>query len=308
MCRLSILVPWWNEARSFEDTLVSILEHRPQNAEILVVHPHRYGDPYELRNEVRFIQCAAKSELELINTGFYRAAGDVVHVVRCGLLATRDWTDHAAAQFERPEVAAVAVTIVGIDGVRRSGWQFTRGGKLHRLTSTATDRIASRCTAPCIDASFFRRQSVLDLGGFNPEIACFPELDLGIALSHLQLQCMTDQDGELRVSVEPACLTDSSQISEALEVLYWQTRRDRSALRIGLSHLMTVAGELVLGQFAAVIGRLRGWRKVDHDVYWDRIADAQERMRDRGDPQDQAVESDPSLLDSDLADQSRRAA
>jgi hypothetical protein len=281
VCRLSILVPWWNEARSFEDTLVSILENRPQNAEILVIHSHRYDDPYDLRREVRFVQCAAESELELINTGIYRAAGDIVHVIRCGLLATRHWTDSVVTQFEPPSVAAVAPTIVAADGTRMSGWRLSRSGKLCRLTSNGTTDSSSPCTAPSMDAGFYRRQPVLDLGGFNLGMAGVAELDLGLALADLDLQCVTNNDSELITSVEPTCFVDASQIAKALEILYWRTRKKPTQLGVDLSHLLTVAGELMRGRFSTFFGRVRGWRKGEHQSYRDRITDVRERMRDR---------------------------
>jgi len=54
--RLSIVIPVLGDPRKLDDTLVSVLENRPAHCEILVVHNEPYDDPYQLSNEVCFIE------------------------------------------------------------------------------------------------------------------------------------------------------------------------------------------------------------------------------------------------------------
>ena len=61
MPRLSIVIPVLGDSQQLDDTLVSVLENRPANCEILVVHNEPYHDPYHLSDEVQFVeaQCGA---------------------------------------------------------------------------------------------------------------------------------------------------------------------------------------------------------------------------------------------------------
>ena len=54
--RLSIVIPMTTGAGDLEDTLVSVLENRPDESEIVVVLARPYADPWNLRDEVRFVQ------------------------------------------------------------------------------------------------------------------------------------------------------------------------------------------------------------------------------------------------------------
>ena len=54
MPRLSIIIPVLGNLELLEDTLVSVLENRPDSCEIIVVLDEVYEDPYELKDEIRF--------------------------------------------------------------------------------------------------------------------------------------------------------------------------------------------------------------------------------------------------------------
>ena len=63
MTRLSIIIPVLGNPTRLDDTLVSVLENRPANCEIIVVHTRPYDDPYELSGEVRFLKARRKAGL-----------------------------------------------------------------------------------------------------------------------------------------------------------------------------------------------------------------------------------------------------
>ena len=54
--RLSIVIPAPGDESTLEETLVSVLENRPENSEIVVVLGFGYHDPWNVCEEVRFIQ------------------------------------------------------------------------------------------------------------------------------------------------------------------------------------------------------------------------------------------------------------
>ena len=63
MPTLSIIIPASGSESRWERTLVSVLQNRPEDTEILVVVPGRYNDPYQLREEVRFVEVGRRASL-----------------------------------------------------------------------------------------------------------------------------------------------------------------------------------------------------------------------------------------------------
>ena len=61
--RLSIVIPSVGDCNLLEDSLVSVLENRPADCEVLVVHNRPYDDPYNLAGEVRFVQANPRAGL-----------------------------------------------------------------------------------------------------------------------------------------------------------------------------------------------------------------------------------------------------
>src|SRR6186997_2704558 len=84
--RLTILIPCVGGAAEFDATLVSVLQHRPADCEVLLVHTEPYDDPYELGREVQFLRGGRGAGLvELVNEGIATAPSDIVHILGCGI-------------------------------------------------------------------------------------------------------------------------------------------------------------------------------------------------------------------------------
>jgi hypothetical protein len=274
---------------SFEDTLVSILENRPSHSEVVVVHAQRYDDPYGLRNEVRFVQCAADSELELINTGFHRAEGDIVHVLRCGIQVTARWSDSAVEQFESEFVGAVAPVILSSESsdsdLGLSGWDLTSTGRRKRRREGSR---STTCTAPPLDAGFFRRQPVLDLGGFDLDIQCVADLELGLALAQLGLDCLADDHCKVVQKVFQAASDeadlDEFELAKSLEILHHRNTDGSSRWFSKVVRGASLASDLLRGRWARLRGRISGWRhheRHERETYRARIDEVLGRMEER---------------------------
>src|SRR5947207_15332600 len=93
--RLSIIIPCLGGAAEFDGTLVSVLQNRPADCEVLVAHSEPYSDPYALRGEVYFVESPAGSIVELLNAALDATSGEVVHIVGCGIEATEAWAEGA---------------------------------------------------------------------------------------------------------------------------------------------------------------------------------------------------------------------
>ncbi len=100
MTRLSILIPCIQEAGCFEATLASVLRNRPEECEVLVVQSRSYDDPYDLKDEVRFVQAPADGTLvDLVNFGINAAVGDIVHLLSCDTEVSEGWTRTGITAF-----------------------------------------------------------------------------------------------------------------------------------------------------------------------------------------------------------------
>jgi len=167
--RLSIVIPVLGNAADLERTLVSVLEHRPRDCEIIPVLNAPYDDPYDVKGEVRFI--AARSGagfVECVNTGIRASRGKFIHVLLAGLEATENWTDSVLEQFTDPRVAAVAPLIVKASRPKKAlaaGVRYRRTGD--KVLNKPKQAQAGNILAPCGVAAFYRKSAV-DLAGGLP--------------------------------------------------------------------------------------------------------------------------------------------
>ena len=171
--RISIVVPFGSEIRSidnklaFEDTLVSVLANRPAGCEILVVHNRNYDDPFELKDEVRFVLADSPSSIDLIAAGAKAARGRFVHVLAPGFQAIEDWTETALQKFDDRNVGVVAPAIHNLtdrqpDGVIAAGWQDTRTRLCQPIKAHPGNAKAGSIGA-YLQASFWRRNLLRSL-------------------------------------------------------------------------------------------------------------------------------------------------
>jgi hypothetical protein len=160
--RVSIVVPHLGDDAAFEDSLVSVLENRPADAEVCVAHDGRYTDPFDLGDEVRFVTDQSRSLPQLITAAVAVANGRVVHVIGDGVKATEGWTCEALAKFEHDDVAMVSpVARVAIDDrITAAGWTSGMSGLSTPIAAqklSLGSRDAASIHGVCLTASFWRR-------------------------------------------------------------------------------------------------------------------------------------------------------
>lgn len=278
--RLSIVIPAVTGAEALEETLLSVLENRPENCEVIVALACEYDDPWNLRDEVTFVRAPeAASTIGCVNLGISSASGDVIHLLSAGWKATPGWTDVALERFADPAIAAViplAVASEDNDRVVATGISYTRGGR-RRLRVPAASRSSvtavslgiaalnrpkrGQVVGPTIDAGFWRAETLATAGpGFA---AC-----CGATMADADLAVAIDAAGG-ETLLEPAALVISgpkakpaSRFSEGLhaERLFWRSVAGRSLLPLLVAHLVAVlrhaAVALPLGTVPMLIGRL----------------------------------------------------
>jgi hypothetical protein len=195
--RLSVIVPHQGDDKRLETTLVSVLENRPDDCEILVVHDGSYSDPYALGDEIVFVETeAGLSTPELLNEALMAACSPTVHFLVDGLRVTQDWVEEAAHWLESDsEVAAVAIPIHSGNRARYSFDLFALNDT-RRLQTGAVSLNRERdsrigCQLRC---GLFRKEILLALGGLHHSSLAAAEYDLSASLKALQCSMLCDYE------------------------------------------------------------------------------------------------------------------
>lgn len=113
MPRLSIIVPFQHRIASLEATLLALLENRPNDCEVVLVHADCYHDPYQLDgDELLLINAGAnRSLVALANEGLAAAAGRIVHLLPPGTTVDRDWCQQPMELLADNTLAAVSCRV-----------------------------------------------------------------------------------------------------------------------------------------------------------------------------------------------------
>jgi len=256
-------------AADFDATLVSVLQHRPADCEVLVIHSESYDDPYALGHEVRFIERRSDSLAGLVNAGLEAARGQVLHVVGCGLEATEHWTEAALGHFADPDVAAVSPIIHANDGesLVAAGLAWTLGGartviRDSRIISAGSGRRKASILGPTLAAAFYRREVLIALCGFDAAVG--DELaDVSLALDMRaigRLHVCETSSKLIEHRPRPAVASRGFGSGLAKERLFWRHASARGlAVSLGL-HAPSVASDILrqlpsLSVLSSLVGR-----------------------------------------------------
>ena len=253
--RLSIVIPCVQHAVCFETTLASVLQNRPTDCEVLVVQPRSYDDPYELSGEVRFLEAPAHSSLvDLINAGIRSAEGTIVHVLSTDVEVQDGWTEPALVHFNDPQIGSVAPLVIHRDGVRvvARGVRYGAGGKRQPRLSGPSRR--QHILGPTLLAGFYRRHSVLDVGGFCPGVGPqLADIDMGLALHAVGLIAIHEEDSMVVAQQSAAGRQLSFRRGREAERLFWRNTTTTGWIRSLLFHPWTVASELIGNVYRPVV-------------------------------------------------------
>jgi len=255
--RLTIVIPVLGDPLQLDDTLLSVLENRPTDCEILVVHNEPYHDPYNLSDEVRFIEARRGAGLvECVHRGIAASQGSIIHVLTCGVQVCSGWTDAALSHFEDPKVAAVSALIFD----RNAPEQVLSAGLGYRLEGAAW-RLAGRNTAsqigtwqqelrgPDLLAGFYSKAAIQSVGGFAYFASSIAAgVDLALALEQIGFRCIFEP--ECTASMVAATGAESAfQRGRNDECLFWRWAANQGLLTSIIGHIAMLAGQAVIGLF-----------------------------------------------------------
>ena len=240
--RLSIVIPFRHDEERLETTLLSVLEASPDQTEIIVAHDGSYSDPFDLRDEVLFVQVDGKcSAVELINAGVMAACAPIVHILSDGVSVGSEWCLGAIDLMEQDRnLSAVAMAVQGPHGEPSFGIsrKSVRDPSITNIERAHSTR-GSDDVAPRLECGFFRRKVLLALGGFNERLGMMgAAIDFAWSMEALDLYAECDHD-------------------ECVEASELTTRLNAAELET-LSNLAVAYGRTTGGLGAAAKALLRG--------------------------------------------------
>jgi hypothetical protein len=294
--RLSILIPALGEGCEFEDTLASVLQHRPDDCEVIVAHSQPYDDPYHLAGEVCFVPDPSASRLvELLNVGFEAACSSIVHVLRCGLTVEQGWTEPALECFDDESIATVAPVILAATApyrIQSAGLGYSRRGQVfaeHAGRTSLKKLRSSHFIGPTLAAGFYRRSGwrlVRWDEAYGDEFADahynLTLAELG-ASTMLASECVVHSHRPMGLSVdEPygfrtACRAETLFWSHSSQQRTGAAIAGRVALMLGEALLALPSPQCITGLVGRAAGLLSQAHSVRHKL---RIAELHNRLAD----------------------------
>lgn len=236
MSELTVIIPYLAGTPTdyLEETLASILEFRPEGLEILVVNAGRYSDSYSIEEEgVRFLDADEElGEAECVNIGIFAATTPIVQTLLCGVSVEEGWTDAALGRFESEKIGAVIPAVIEqrdkTGEIRRFGWTYRRDGRIDAISAPG---VFSKgiCMAPTRYGAFFRRQPLVDFGGFESFPLDFAGIDAVLLLDGLGFGTVCEPASRLFLDGAAAADPDILELLTFQEAIFrrWTDWRGR---------------------------------------------------------------------------------
>ena len=266
---LSIVVPAPSDTAALEATLVSVLENRPPDCEIVVPHGFAYGDPWHIGDEVRLLPAPPGSGLAACaNVGIAASAAPAVHVLAAGWLATPGWTAQPLELLANADVNAVVP--VGVDAaagtaVVSAGVRVTCGGRRVAGAPAARggqiDPARIRVAGPALEAGFWRADVLAKVGpGFATTCGDWlADADMAAALACLPGRVVVAPESRVVCGAgrrKPRAFTAGVQA----ERLFWRSIGRGSLAAALAGHVIEVVRDSVatapLGTLPMLAGRI----------------------------------------------------
>jgi len=252
--KIALIVPAVGCQETLDETLVSILENRPGDCQVLVPHAANYQDPYDLREEVRFVEHSSSDVASLLNAALEVSEADIVQIICPGVTVCEGWTDAALARFDaNPDLTSVSPAVWRADRPDRLlavGLRSARSGRRAAVgrnrTADAAMRLqgAGRLTVdgPLLHAGFYRRQLFAEIGGFNSQFGplCL-DLDLAARMREAKMTCEVELQSPHLLAGLP--VLHGFKPARQMERLFWEYAPRRGLVGSLLLHGPSVVVE-----------------------------------------------------------------
>jgi hypothetical protein len=222
--RVACIIPVVGRTEGLENTLLSVLERRPDNCEIIVTTSVLYDDPYKLQGEIQILELRPHSELvDCVNLGIHSTTAPIVHILAGGAQATEGWIDRAAEHFDNPCVAAVVPFVHDADNSARllsAGVSYLGHGRKQICRSAAP---VEPPIGPQLGAAFYRKSAIDAIGGVPTGVGdALADVDLALTLRKAGWQIELEPECRVLAQQVDDCSPGSFRSALCCERLYWR--------------------------------------------------------------------------------------
>lgn len=284
MPRLACIIPVVGSTEGLETTLLSVLERRGDDCEILVVANVPYDDPYSLQGEIQILQAPSSAGLvECVNLGIAATQSPIVHILANGLQACDGWTERALPHFENPLIAAVTPIIFDAADQQRILATGVRCGHDGRKVICRHDSVEPQperqSIGPLLQAGFYRKSALAAIGGIPTAVGDeLADIDLALTLHKTGWQSQ----------LEPQCRILAADINESTpaafsfglwsERFFWRHLNERGWLKSLLMHPFAVLADVISFKPWKAPAQLRG--RLSAIFQWAHYREYQRLLRD----------------------------
>ena len=253
MHRLSIVIPVLGDPRQLDDTLLSVLENRPVDCEILVVHNEPYDDPYDLGDEVRFVEAERGAGMAACaNRAIALSKAPVVHVLACGAEVSVGWAEAALRHFHDPDIAAVAAVVLDGDDRQRivsRGLGYRPEGTVWRIGWQSEIRAFQQdLCGPDALAAFYCKSALRSVGGFAAQVGdALAGIDLALAFGQAGFRCVLEPRCVVWAGGAARCDEPPFRYGRNAERLFWRWASSQGWLPSLAGHVALLAGQCAIG-------------------------------------------------------------
>ncbi len=184
--RLSIIVPHLHDDSGLELTLLSILESRESDFEIVIAHDGRYRDPYALdQDEAILIESeSGASFTNQLNLAVASACSPIIQIVLPGCVVDAHWCDEALHLMNDRSVSAVCLPVGDI-----ASNEVYVGLSGESLPHRRVTPLGQKAVAPLLCGGVFRKGMLKNLGGwFEPCQREIAEVEFALLASAMEIE------------------------------------------------------------------------------------------------------------------------
>ncbi len=193
--RLSIIVPHLHDDSGLELTLLSILENREKDYEVLIAHDGRYSDPYGLdQDEVILIQSETNASLtEQLNLAIAAACSPVVEVLLPGATVQTHWCDEGLDMLSDRRISAVCMPVVDT-ATGEIYFGLSNDSLPHRRVAHSEKNLGG----PLLCGGLFRKRTLRNIDGWmhssSREIA---EVEFSLLATAMELEMVVAENATI---------------------------------------------------------------------------------------------------------------
>ncbi|MDR2756960.1 MAG: hypothetical protein LBC20_14780 [Planctomycetaceae bacterium] len=238
MSRFTIIIPLLSDTptEAFEETLASVLVHKPEGTEVLIANAAGYSDPWNTVTEgTVFIALEHLSNpMEVLNKAILQSRNDILHILYPGTEVSAHWTQNILQLFEQSQLGIVIPCVYDRQKGKRIfslGIHYKPEGVLRTIRRSQWAEAAQKRIVPHISAMFIRKKALTQIGLFDTNF--IPQISyVDAAMGVLKQGWGIAVDQECRIMVRPNYLPATNAFTWGVQIerLYFRWFGQNSTL------------------------------------------------------------------------------